>query len=121
MKEYFILQNSQKLYRLATDDILYVSASGNYSDIYLINGKIIRWTSTITSISDMLGKQCHVGDVFVRLGRNLLINMNYLFYINLSSNSLKLMNKNMDIIELTAPRDSLKLLKESLVKLLLNN
>lgn len=117
MKEYFILQNSQKLYRLATDDILYVSADGNYSKIYLINGTHIHCYITLASFSDTLRQQCHhSADDFVRLGRSLLVNVNYLFCIDMETNSLKLMNKNMDIIELTAPSDSLKLLKEFLSK-----
>ncbi|MBR5029368.1 MAG: LytTR family transcriptional regulator [Bacteroidales bacterium] len=112
MKKYLILQNSKRLLRLATDDIMYISSEGYYSEIHLANGTSFQWTSTTASIINTLVKHSHFCDNFFRLGRSHLINLNYLSYIDLETKSLKLLNRNMDITVLNASRNSLKLLKD---------
>lgn len=71
LKGFFLQEVSQ---------ILYVRANGNYSDIYLKDGTLKLVTHTLSATEELLGS---IG--FKRVGRSLMINLNYLTQVDKQS------------------------------------
>jgi DNA-binding LytR/AlgR family response regulator len=118
MKEFLILGNTRELYHIDSADIWYVSADGDYSDIFLTNGKRIPVTMQIGEVKKTIDKFLpqHHND-FKRIGRSLIINKIYLFNINLTEQKLVLSDKqNMNGKVLESSKDSLKEIKNELEK-----
>lgn len=64
LKGFFLQEISQ---------ILYIRANGNYSDLYLKDGSVKLVTQTLALTESLLS-----GKGFLRIGRSLMINLNYL-------------------------------------------
>ena len=60
--------------------IIYVRANGNYSDIYLLDGTVKLVTHTLAITENMLKSHG-----FRRVGRSLMINLNYLSQVDRQS------------------------------------
>ena len=114
--EWLRVETRSEYLRVATDEIVYVQADGNYSEIVLTNGK-----------SRIIPCQLHVvqglfetlrSNPFVRLGRSLLVNKRYVFVINLTTQTLIFSGQQItgDIKNLIVSRDALKELTEKLQK-----
>jgi len=54
-------------------EIIYIKAEGNYSELYLAEGKSVTISSYLKDIAEQLPRRC-----FPRLGRSYIINMRYL-------------------------------------------
>lgn len=90
-KEYFILATNSDLIRAASDEIVYISSNGNYSLLYFTNGESRIMTLQLGMIEMCLSDQLKVtGRHFVRIGRSLIINRNYIRYINIVKQELVL-------------------------------
>ena len=61
-------------------DIIYIRANGNYSDLYLQDGRIKLITYTLAVSAEILEKHG-----FKRVGRSLIINLNYLSKVDRQS------------------------------------
>lgn len=59
------------------DDILYCEADGNYTNIYLTNKDKLTTATTLGVIEDQL-----ISDLFFRVSRSILINLDYLKSVN---------------------------------------
>lgn len=123
--EWLRISTSTELVRVATDEILYVRADGNYSDLVLISGRSRKMTFQIHFFDDIF--QQLQNNVFVRVGRSLIVNKRYIYVINLTEQLLILYGGNMPQPvefyglpspgrqrDITISRDALKQLKESL-------
>ena len=71
LKGFFLQEVSQ---------ILYIRANGNYSDIYLLDDSIKLITHTLSVTENMLK-----GHGFRRVGRSLMINLNFLSHVDRQS------------------------------------
>lgn len=80
--ESFRLQNSTLLIRAAVDEIVYVKADGNYSDIVLINGRSYKITYQLNQFEKGFNALQN-SDLFIRVGRSLIVNWKYVQIINL--------------------------------------
>jgi DNA-binding LytR/AlgR family response regulator len=108
MKEYLVLGNSNEVFRIATEDILYVLASGNCSVFHFTYGDTIRILLPIGKVEENLINLCpQTSKNFVRMGRSLIINRSYLFYINFSDKKLVLLDRNKERKEVKASGASL--------------
>lgn len=109
MKEYLVLGNSRKVFRIATEDILYVLASGNYSIFYFTYGDTVSIPLSISKIEESINILCpQTSKDFVRVGRSLIINLSHLLYINLPDEKLVLLDSNKERKEIKASNASLK-------------
>ena len=123
--EWLRISTSTELVRVATDEIVYVRADGNYSDLVLTNGKSRKMTFQLHFFEDSF-QQLH-NNMFVRVGRSLIVNKRYIYVINLTEQQLILSGGDIrDPIvfygqtrldypqKITLSRDALKQLKEML-------
>ncbi len=107
------ISTSVELVRVPTDDIAFIKASGNYSDIYLFNGKVLTMTFQLHYFADVLNKlkeRC-----FVRVGKSLIVNKNFIYSVNVTSQDLLLMDHRLTTdFKLKASKEALKELKNVL-------
>lgn len=121
MASYLTITNSKELLRLPTDSIVYVDGSGDYSHIIMANGKNLVVTYQLGQIEEMLKEQLNQdGRHLVRIGKSLIINLNYLFMINPAKKQLILSDCKTIEFNLEASKEALAELKkyfESLIRL----
>lgn len=109
MKEYLVIGNSKEVFRIATEDILYVSADGNYSQIYFTYGDTVNISLSIAKVEEGLTDLCpQTSKDFVRVGRSLIINLSHLFKVDVSGRKLVLLDRNKERKEVKASNASLK-------------
>ena len=85
--ERLILWSPTLLFRFYVDEIVYVKAAGNYSDVVLINGKSYRITSKLKKFEEHFSKLKHA-DWFVRLGRSHIVNIKYVEKIDITAQTI---------------------------------
>jgi DNA-directed RNA polymerase beta subunit len=99
---------------IVTDEIVYICAAGNYSEMYLTNGRSRTLTFQLHCFEEQFKRLQN--NTFVRVGRSLIINKRYVFSINLTDQTLMFTGQsvNQSIKSLTASRDALKKLMDEL-------
>lgn len=117
MGNFLMISTSVDLVRIAYNRIVYIAADGNYSNIVQANGEIVLVTFQLGQIekmiTDQIGKE---SNVFIRIGKSLIVNRNFINYIHVTKQQLVLSDSLMVKHTVTASRDALKLLKEVLEK-----
>ena len=91
--EWLRISTSTELVRVATDEIVYVRADGNYSDLVLTNGKSRKMTFQLHFFDEVF--QQLQNNMFVRVGRSLIVNKRYIYVINLTEQQLILSGGNL--------------------------
>ena len=114
--EWLRISTSTELVRVATDEIVYVRADGNYSDLVLTNGKSRKMTFQLHFFDEVF--QQLQNNMFARVGRSLIVNKRYIHVINLTEQILIFSGQQIkgDIKPVNVSRDALKQLKELLEK-----
>jgi len=113
--EWIKIATSSELVRVSTDEIAYVEADGNYSDLHLFNGKCHKMTFKLHFFAETFERLHH--NTFARVGRSLIVNKKYVYIINLIEKKLVLSGLNLrDEYKLTASKESLGELKEIMSK-----
>jgi len=108
-----IISNNNELVRLIPSRVVYVMSDGNYSTFVLHDKTEQVFTMNLAhcqqTIEQQLGKEANV---FIRIGKQLIINKNYIFKINVSKQELWMSDeyKNMSF-KLSASKEALKQLK----------
>ena len=112
--EWLRISTSTELVRVATDEIVYVRADGNYSDLILTNGKSRKMTFQLHFFDEVF--QQLQNNMFVRVGRSLIVNKRYIHVINLTEQILVFSGQQIksDIKPINVSREALKQLKELL-------
>ena len=112
--EWLRISNSFELVRVATDEIVYVRADGNYSDLVLTNGKSRKMTFQLHIFEDVFQKLHN--NFFLRVGRSLIVNKRYIHVINLTDQMMVFSGQQItgDIRPVNVSREALKQLKELL-------
>ena len=112
--EWLKISTSTELVRVATNEIVYVRADGNYSDLVLTNGKKRKMTFQLHFFDEVF--QLLHNNVFVRVGRSLIVNKRYIHVVNLTDQMLVFGGQTItgEIAPVQVSRDSLKKLKELL-------
>ena len=104
------ISTSVGLFRVPTEDIAYIEASGNYCDVHLFNGEAVTMTFQLHYFVEALDKLKE--KLFVRVGKSLIVNKSYVYSINLTCQELKLMDHRMfQSFKLKASKEALKELK----------
>ena len=114
--EWLKIKTSTELVRVRTDEIVYVCADGNYSDLMLTNGRSRKMTFQLHYFDDIFKQLQH--NTFVRVGRSLIVNKRYVFVVNLTEQKLLFTgnNLNTDIKPIRVSREALKQLMELLAE-----
>ena len=101
--EWLKITTNSEIIRIPTDEIIFIKGDGNYSDIFLANGKK---ENVISQLHDLMDKLTVLNyNPFYRVGKSLIINRDYIFKVNPGLQR---------IILIKASKDALKNLKEKL-------
>lgn len=103
--------------RVASEDIVFISSDGNYSSFVFTYGESRVVTIQLGQVERLLAGQLpHSGQQFIRIGKSLIINRNFISYINLSKQQLVLSDGHSASHNLSASKEALKQLKELIEK-----
>lgn len=131
--EWFRIKTSTLLMRVAVDEIVYVKADGNYCDLVMINGRSRKMTFQLHHFEENF-KLLQNAREFIRVGRSLIVNRQYVQVIDLLGQTIIFGGKHVirgmredhpngqvsslrdgkDIYTVKVSRDALKELKELL-------
>lgn len=114
MKRQLIISNTAELVRLCAEDIVSIEADGNYSTLYVVGEEKRVVLFQLGQLERMMGEQlAEEAEAFIRIGRSLIVNRNYIYYINLNRQQLLLRDPNGQRFEtLKVSHESLRKLKE---------
>lgn len=108
--EWLKISTSTELVRVQTDDIVFVAADGNYSDMYLFDGKPYKMTFQLHYFYEVF--QTLRENFFVRVGKSLIVNKKYISIINITAQELRLNGQALRCdFRLKASKEALKDLK----------
>lgn len=127
--EWLRISTSTEMVRVATSEIVYVKADGNYSEMVLIHNRKLRITMQLHKFEGLF--QQLNKNFFQRVGRSLIVNKRYVYRINLTDQKLQFAGPHLvkdistafaeertkrfeDNYTLTVSRDALKDLKETM-------
>ncbi len=112
--EWLRISTTNMLVRVATDEIVFVRADGNYSDLVLTNGKTRNMPFQLHYFEDAF--QELNTNMFVRVGRSLIVNKRYIYIINLTDGILIFSGQEIkaELSPIRVSREALKALKEQL-------
>lgn len=112
-KVYIFFNSRDELQRIEISKIVYFEADGNYTNIMMINK--LRATIGMNlgemekSLADQLGDDAKI---FMRLGRGFIINMNYIYSINVLKQQLILSDYDHFAFQIGVSKDALKKMKD---------
>lgn len=108
-----IISNVNELVRVKPERIVYIFSEGNYSTMVLHDKSEHVFTMNLAHcqqlIEDQLGKEAVT---FIRLGKQLIINREYIFKINVNKQMLIMADMALNhVFTLTASKEALRQLK----------
>lgn len=115
MKKQLTISTSIDLVRIAPERVVYFASDGNYSTIVQTDGEVRMVSFQLGQIEKMISSQLGSdGNTFIRIGKSLIINRSYIYYINVPKQKLILSDVRVFSHTLTASKEALKQLKELL-------
>lgn len=108
-----IISNANELVRVKPERVVYVLSDGNYSTMVLHDKSEHVFTMNLAHcqqlIEDQLGKEA---ETFIRIGKQLIINREYIFKINVNKQTLIMADMALNhAFTLTASKEALRQLK----------
>ncbi len=113
MSKYLVLTNSNDLVRVSPDRIAYISSDGNYSTMVLVDKEEHLFTFNLAAFEKIIEQQLGTeAQTFIRLGKSLIINGKYIYYVNASKQQIILSDSSFPYkFNLSASKEALKALK----------
>lgn len=107
-----IISKGTELLRIPPDCLMYVAADGNYSHVVTADGRKRLVTFQLGQVEDAINEQIgDAGMIFLRLGRWLIINTDYIYFVDVAKQELVLSDFRGNYHELTASKEVLAKLK----------
>lgn len=117
LKKYLIISTTTDLVRIAPERIVFISSDGNYCNLVQTDNETRMLTFQLGQVESMIRDQLGTeGNMFIRIGRGLIINRNYIYYINIQSQKLILSDVSRFTHTASASKEALKQLKDLIEK-----
>ena len=117
MERWFSFSTSTELLRVPAGAVVYIKADGNYSSIITADDVEHVLTLQIGQIERRIADMAEAGDHrFIRIGKSLIVNSDFISFINVTHQKLVLSDCRTFSRDLTASREALRALKEVLEK-----
>ena len=112
MDKVIVISKGTELLRVPASRLVYISAEGNYSEVVTRDNRKRIVSFQLGQLEDIIGDQLgDEGGNFVRLGRGLIINTDYVYLIDITKQRLILSDCAACYHELSASREVLIKLK----------
>ena len=109
---YILISKGTEFLRVPQDKLVYISSEGNYSNVVTVDNRQRLVTFQLGQLEGMIGEQLgEKGSHFLRIGRSLIINIDYIYLIDISKQQLVLSDCAGCYHELSASREVLIKLK----------
>ena len=115
MKRRLVFHTSTEIVRVLPDSVAYITADGNYSVITMADGGTFVLTLQLGQIERRIAEMLESNDNrFIRIGKSLIVNRDYIAFINPVRQEMILSDGRTFRHEATASKEALKALKELL-------
>lgn len=112
-----VFATSTELVRIPADAVVYVTADGNYSTIKMADGGEYTLTLQLGQVERRIADSVDNDDNrFIRIGKSLIVNRQYISYINPTRQRLTLSDSRTFRYDRSASREALKALKDLIEK-----
>lgn len=112
-KVYIFFNSRDELQRIDVSKIVYFEADGNYTDIVMVNKLRASICMNLGEMERAIAAQ--IGDeakTFMRIGKRFIINMRYVYSINVLKQQLVLSDYDHFAFQVNISKDALKKMKE---------
>lgn len=116
MPKYIILTNNNEVVRVSPERIAYITSDGNYSSMVLIDDEKHVFSFNLSTFEKIIEEQLDSeAQTLIRLGKRLIINEQYIHYINISKQQITLSDISFPTkFTLKASKEALRKLKTTL-------
>ena len=106
-----------KLIRLDIQKIVYFEGDGNYTYIITANKQKVCVTINLSHTEEALAKQLGSNaNQFMRIGKRFIVNMNYIYQIDIQKQTLMLSDCENFLFQLPVSKEALKTVKELVIQ-----
>jgi|GEM_PF-595592 len=117
MDKRLVFTTSMEIVRVPSDTVVYITADGNYSVVTLTDGESFVLTLQLGQIERRITEMLDSDDNrFIRIGKSLIVNRDFIAYINPVRQKMILSDCRTFHHEVSASKEALKALKELLEK-----
>lgn len=112
-KVYIFFNSRDELLRIDISKIVYFESNGNYTDIIMVNKLRASVCMNLGEMEKAIAAQ--IGDdanIFMRIGKRFIINMRYVYSINVLKQQLVLSDYDHFAFQVNISKDALKKMKE---------
>ena len=112
-KVYIFFNSRDELLRIDVSKIVYFEADGNYTDIVMVNKLRAAVCMNLSEMEKAIAAQ--IGDeakTFMRIGKRFIINMRYVYSINVLKQQLVLSDYDHFAFQVNISKDALKKMKD---------
>ncbi len=111
--KYLVFNSRDELLKINLDKIVYFEAEGNYTRIFIANGLTGMVLMGLGKIEELLATRFkEERGRFVRIGKRFVVNLAYIFRINVLKQELTLSDQKSFASTVSISRDALKKLKD---------
>ncbi len=113
LERYIYFNSRDEFFRICLAQIVYFEADKNYTMQFLNNGQKLVFTISLQRMQEYLAeKLSEDARTFARIGKSYIVNLNYVYRIDIAKQSLKLMTRDGGLIfNLTPSKEALKNLR----------
>ena len=117
MERRLVFTTATEIVRIPSETVVYVSADGNYSVITMADGESLVLTMQLGHVERRIAELLDSDDNrFIRIGKSLIVNSDFIAFINPQRQKMVLSDCRTFRRELTASKEALRALKELLDK-----
>ena len=118
MGKNLVFSTTTELVRVPAENVVFISADGNYSSIKMADGGEYVLTLQLGQIEKRISEMVEENDNrFIRIGKSLIVNHEYITLLNPSRQKMVLSDCSTFRHELSASREALKALKDFIEKM----
>lgn len=115
--KYIYFNSRDELFKVAISAIVYIEADGNYTRVILMNGQAAMIGMNLGKMEEfLLNGFAKETSGLARIGKRFIINMKYIFKINLLKQELVLSDQKSFTYTLNISKEALKNLKNILIQ-----
>lgn len=115
MRKRLVFTTSAEMFRVLPEAIVYISADGNYSTITMADGENFVLTLQLGHVERHIAEMLDADDNrFIRIGKSLIVNRDFIVYINPPRQKMVLSDCRTFHHELAASKEALRALKDLL-------
>ncbi|MCM1290456.1 MAG: LytTR family transcriptional regulator [Prevotella sp.] len=117
MDKSILFSTSSELIRVPSEAVVFITADGNYSTITMADGSEYVLTMQLGQIERSISERVDGDDNrFIRIGKSLIVNRDFIIFINPSRQKLTLSDCRTFKHDVSASREALKALKNYIEK-----